>query len=108
MNQEQNDSPKKSHKFLGRKNDLLCYRTTLRYLNIFNFKNYNLFKKMFVKFSMLSKEKLIYFKINIPKMKLILYIIQQERSIVDTSENNSTEVIKSSIILNMEENKNRN
>ena len=59
---------------------------------------------MFVKFSMLSKEKLIYFKINIPKMKLILYIIQQERSIVDTSENNSTEVIKSSIILNMEEN----
>ena len=57
---------------------------------------------------MLSKEKLIYFKINIPKMKLILYIIQQERSIVDTSENNSTEFIKSSIILNMEENKNRN
>jgi len=57
---------------------------------------------------MLSKEKLIYFKINIPKVKLILYIIQQERSIVDTSENNSTEVIKSSIILNMEENKNRN
>ena len=57
---------------------------------------------------MLSKEKLIHFKINIPKMKLILYIIQQERSIVDTSENNSTEFIKSSIILNMEENKNRN
>jgi len=53
---------------------------------------------------MLSKEKLIYFKINIPKMKLILYIIQQERSIVDTSENNSTEVIKSSFIVNMEEN----
>jgi len=43
---------------------------------------------------MLFKEKSIYCKINIPKNKPILIIIQQETPIVDTSENNSTEDIK--------------